>query len=136
MAKTSSSQNVPMRRQYRQTSTSTDLSTNLSQCHSTPAPPPHTTSAADQGANLGDNTPVTQSSLSPNDVAATPHGQGMVKRSGCSAWWYGPKGIASIAILSALLTLVLFLPQYLKKPDRELISIENEYDFCGTHPVC
>lgn len=100
------------------------------QISATMAPSQNVSSAAAQETNKGDNTDVPQNSVT---ISPATH-QGPIKWSewGLSKWC---RKNLLVIFIGVILVTIYFVIGYLKSPDRELASIENEYEFCEAHPV-
>lgn len=122
MATASGLQAIPMDQQVDHTTTPSLAQADTNQTSASTAPSQVVSSDAAQQTGSGATTPV-----SPNSVTSSPEThQGLMKW--CSKHWL-------TMFIGVILVTIYFVIGYLKNPDREWASIENEYNFCEAHPV-
>ena len=130
MATVTGSQAIPMDQQTDHTTTPPISQADTNQSSATTEPSQIVSSDAAQQTNSEAITPV-----SPNSVTSSPaNHQGRIKWSewGLSKWFLEHWLALFIGVV---LVTIYFIIGYLKSPDREWASIENEYKFCEAHPV-
>lgn len=122
MATASGCQASPMVQQADHTTTPPLAQADTTQSSATTTPSQIVFSDAAQQTDSGATAPV-----SPNSVTSSLETrQGLMKW--CLEHWL-------VIFIGVVLVTIYFVIGYLKSPDREWASIENEYQFCEAHPV-
>jgi hypothetical protein len=130
MATASGFQAISTGQQVDHTTTPSLAQADPTQSSATTAPSQNASSATLQETDPGATSPVPQDSVTSSP--ATHQGPIKWREWRLSKWflkyWH-------VIFINVVLVTIYFVIGYLKNPDREWASIENEYKFCEAHPV-